>query len=196
MNLENFSSPEFDKQFTENVYKEIWIDGEYDRYGVSVSVGDNVLDLGAHVGLFSQYAIHKGANSVHAFESHEEIFSHLSVNTKETKSINVYNKKISYQDFGFKEILELVKLDNIDFCKVDIEGFEYDLILNTPDEILKKIDKWAVEFHLWGWWNNTADEFKSAFSIIEKFTKNGFSIGCEHIHKNTNLIMLYAKRIK
>ncbi|MBU0569771.1 FkbM family methyltransferase [Patescibacteria group bacterium] len=39
------------------------------------------------------------------------------------------------------------KLKKIDFLKIDTEGSEYDIILNTPQKLLRKIDRIIVEYH-------------------------------------------------
>ena len=46
-----------------------------------------------------------------------------------------------------EEMMDLYKIDKIDFLKCDIEGGEYDLFKSLSPEILSKIDKIAVETH-------------------------------------------------
>ena len=43
--------------------------------------------------------------------------------------------------------MKMYNLDRIDFIKIDIEGGEYDLLNNTPVEVLDKIDKISCEMH-------------------------------------------------
>ena len=38
-------------------------------------------------------------------------------------------------------------IDNCDLLKLDCEGAEYDILYNTPEEILNKIDQMAIEVH-------------------------------------------------
>lgn len=45
-----------------------------------------------------------------------------------------------------EDVFILNKLTECDVMKIDIEGAEYDLIINTPDEILKKIKYLTLEF--------------------------------------------------
>jgi hypothetical protein len=72
--------------------------------------------------------------------------------------------------------------------KVDIEWAEYDLLLNTPDDIIKRVDKWVIEFHdIWG-------NSHPILHILEKFSRNGFNINFDQIHKDSNMALLYVKR--
>ena len=56
------------KNMFHSFYTEIWDDHEYDRFGIEIAEGDVVVDLGASIGLFSQYAVSKGASKVFAFD--------------------------------------------------------------------------------------------------------------------------------
>ena len=75
--------------------------------------------------------------------------------------------------------------------------------LNMPDKTMCKVRKWAIEFHL-DWvndgnkWSHGADfdghKTSKLLFIMEKFTRNGFSLAYEQIHKKYNIVMLYAWR--
>lgn len=45
------------------------------------------------------------------------------------------------------EIFKENNLSNCDLLKLDCEGSEYDILYNTPEEILNKIDQMAIEIH-------------------------------------------------
>ena len=45
------------------------------------------------------------------------------------------------------EVLTQNKISQCDFLKIDCEGAEYEILLNTPTEILKKIDQIVLEYH-------------------------------------------------
>ncbi|MEK9183900.1 MAG: FkbM family methyltransferase [Patescibacteria group bacterium] len=45
------------------------------------------------------------------------------------------------------EVLIENKISKCDFLKIDCEGAEYEILLNTPIEVLKKIDQIALEYH-------------------------------------------------
>lgn len=46
-----------------------------------------------------------------------------------------------------EDIFLKLKIDKCDILKIDIEGAEYDVLYNCPDEILKKIKCIMVEYH-------------------------------------------------
>ena len=47
-----------------NFYKEIYKENEYNRFGVRIEKNDVVIDCGANIGIFSQYALDMGASKV------------------------------------------------------------------------------------------------------------------------------------
>ena len=178
-----------DLDWYQNVYKEIWFDHEYSRYGVEVEKNDIVVDCGANVGFFTLYALDKGAKHVYSIECDDRNMESLFYNLEDTKSTIIKE----YVGFGegnidIEKILQIVNKPFIDFIKVDIEWAEYDLLLNTPDNIIKRVDKWVIEFHdIWG-------NSHPILHILEKFSRNGFNINFDQIHKDSNTALLYVKR--
>ena len=173
----------------QNVYKEIWFDHEYSRYGVEVEKNDIVVDCGANVGFFTLYALDKGAKHVYSIECDDRNMDSLLYNLENTDSTIIKE----YVGFGegnidVEKILKIVNKPFINFMKVDIEWAEYDLLLNTPDDIIKRVDKWVIEFHdIWG-------NSHPILHILEKFSRNGFNINFDQIHKDSNMALLYVKR--
>jgi FkbM family methyltransferase len=45
------------------------------------------------------------------------------------------------------EVFKENNIDNCDLLKLDCEGAEYDILFNTPKEILDNIDQMAIEIH-------------------------------------------------
>lgn len=173
----------------ENVYKEIWFDHEYSRYGVEVEKNDVVVDCGANVGFFTLYALDKGAKHVYSIECDDRNIESLSYNLENTNS-TIIKEYVGFGDgnIDVENIFQRINKPFINFIKIDIEWAEYDLLLNTPDNIMKRIDKWVIEVH------DIYSHYYKIFQIIEKFSKNGFNINMEHVHKETNLALLYAKK--
>jgi len=173
----------------ENVYKEIWFDHEYSRYGVEVEKNDVVVDCGANVGFFTLYALDKGAKHVYSIECDDKNMESLHYNLENTNS-TIIKEYVGFGDenIDIKNIFKRINEPFIDFIKIDIEWAEYDLLLNTPDNIMKRVNKWVIEVH------DLYSHYYKIFQIIEKFSKNGFDINLEHVHKDTNLALLYAKR--
>jgi len=177
-------------------YQEIWKDKEYDRFGLKIKKGDIVVDCGASIGVFSQYAASQGATKIIAIEADSDTYEYLKINTTKNKKIYpIYGcvmTDLGSQSYNLERILNDFNLEHIDFMKVDIEGREYEFILNTPDECIKKVKNWSIELHVWSLFANKADEYKKCFEIMEKFSLCGFKINVQMIHKNTCLYMLYC----
>jgi len=173
----------------ENVYKEIWFDHEYSRYGVKVEKNDIVVDCGANVGFFTLYALDKGAKHVYSIECDDKNMESLYYNLENTNS-TIIKEYVGFggESIDIENILKRINKPFIDFIKIDIEWAEYDLLLNTPDDIMKRVNKWVIEVH------DLYSHYYKIFQIIEKFSKNGFVLNLEHVHKDTNLALLYAKK--
>jgi len=104
--------------------------------------------------------------------------------TYASTDISEYNSltnEIELETITIKEIFEENNLDRISLLKCDIEGGEYDLIPNIPDEYMSRIDKFMIEFHM-----NNNNEIKP---ILDKLTSNGFRY---QIFKTT----MYSTEIK
>lgn len=54
-------------------------------------------------------------------------------------------KEISIKTISLSDIFEENKIERCDFLKVDIEGEEWEIFKNIPDNILSKIDRIAIE---------------------------------------------------
>ena len=67
-------------------FQEIFTNRTYDNDHCSVEKGDLVVDIGAHVGLFSRYAAEKGADKIYSFEAEPLNFSCLIDNAPENCS--------------------------------------------------------------------------------------------------------------
>lgn len=81
-----------------SVLKEVWIKSIYHKYGIGIEEGDTVVDIGAHIGLFSIYASSLSkTGKVYAFEPFPKNFEKL----KEHKDLNhqdnllIFNKAIA-----------------------------------------------------------------------------------------------------
>ncbi len=59
----------------------------------------------------------------------------------------VASKNISVKTTTLKEIMEINKLQRINFLKLDCEGAEYDILFKCPKNILESIGKISMEFH-------------------------------------------------
>lgn len=211
MELSEFKYPIEQKGVVNDFYREIFFEGEYDRYGAKVEEGDVVIDFGAFVGMFSHFALTKGAKQVYAVEADKSSYDCLYENTKQFPNIKPHHGWVSDRRDGtvnpglynVERIMDENNLLSIDYLKMDIECAEYPTLINMTDETMQRVGKWAIEFHL-EWVNDGkkwshGDDFdghnvSKLLYIMEKFTRNGFSLAYEHIHKKYNIVMLYAWR--
>jgi len=86
------------KTMDKSVLKEVWIKNIYDKYQIKVEKGDTVIDIGAHIGVFSIYACELSeTGKVYAFEPFIENFkrleNHKNINHKE--NLAIYNLGVS-----------------------------------------------------------------------------------------------------
>ncbi|MEK6968714.1 MAG: FkbM family methyltransferase [Nanoarchaeota archaeon] len=93
-------------------------------------------------------------NNVTAFNiavSNKKGYADFHLSEKNSASHSLYgsngHKKTKVKTTTLKEIVEKHNIPRIDYLKIDAEGAEYEIILNAPDSIWKKIDKIALEYH-------------------------------------------------
>lgn len=155
-----------------------------------------VLDVGGCFGGFAYMAKKWGAKEVHSFEALEENFKTLKYNIDPLDGCTATNKAVVSGDdktctfyppvgkslgvgarravrgrsaieveaIKFQQILEDIQPDVI---KMDIEGGEYDLLLNT--ELPNCVKQVVMEIHLftWDWRHNLAPRILENFSDWE-----------------------------
>ena len=211
MELSKFKYPVEQVGVVEDFYREIFFEKEYDRYGSKVEPGDVVIDFGAFVGMFSHFALTKGAKHVYAVEGEKSHYECLEANTRDFQNITAYHGWVSDRRndmvnpglYNVERIMDENNLATVDYLKMDIEGHEFTSLINMSDETMGRVSKWAIEVHLnWSFtdktsWDKTGVDFdghktSKLLYIMEKFTRNGFKLAYEHIHKEYNIVMLYA----
>tara|TARA_B100000795_G_C22597419_1_gene359860 strand:+ start:64 stop:699 length:636 start_codon:yes stop_codon:yes gene_type:complete len=209
MKKELFKYPKEDKGVIDDFYKEIFFDNEYNKHGAKVKDGDIVIDCGAHVGMFSHYALKKGASKIYSFEAVENRYQSLVENTKLTPNIIPTHGFISDRHnpidkkYSIEGIIEDNKLSHVDFLKMDIEHGEYPVLIEIKPSTLNKVKKWAIEIHL-EWlvvddkniWTHGRDfhhhKTSKLLYIMNKFSTNRFSMAFERPHKAYEMGQLYA----
>lgn len=194
-----FKCPLGQEQLTQNFQKEIYFENEYNRFDIRIEDKDVVLDAGANVGIFTQYALDMGASQVLAYECDGSCYDCYQKNILDSKAKPTLGF-VGKHNYDLSKILNQHQIKGIDFAKIDIEGAEWDLLEDMEIEDMKKVKKWAIEFHTHYFNSNVNCEDKANFlwrflRILEKFSINGFEIKYEHIHKGWDVIHLYAKKI-
>lgn len=84
-----------------SVVKEVWLKNIYNKHGIKVEKGDTVIDIGAHIGVFSVYAAELSqTGKVYAFEPFTENYkaleNHKAINKKD--NLLIFNTGISNKD--------------------------------------------------------------------------------------------------
>ena len=102
----------------DKVLTEIFTKGAYRKKKIDfdVSEGETWIDIGGHIGLFSLYAISKGANKVYVYEADPDNFKILKKNIK----LNNLNNRVKCrrvavvadEDLGNKKSIDLWKSKN------------------------------------------------------------------------------------
>ena len=95
-------------------------------------------------------------------------------------------EKIEVECITLKDIFELNDLDGINVLKVDCEGEEYGILLNTPDRYMKKIDRICMEYHDYLSTDYNHQDLinrlsKLGYDVIHETPEN-LEIGCGIIH--------------
>lgn len=146
-------------------YADFFEYNELERLGKIIGTGKDILDIGANIGNHTLYfgKILK-SHSIHAFEPVKDFYNILDKNVKlnqleavvETHNVGLGNEsgraKIKYfnpDELGATQIeesdsgnivlcrLDDFEFDNIDFVKIDVESFEYNLLLGAKKTLAK-----------------------------------------------------------
>jgi len=187
----DFTYPEEIKDICKSFHKEIFYEHEYNRYGVDVEKGDIVVDCGANIGLFTQYSIDKNASKIVSIEMDSNVYNHLSNNISDLRT-TLINDTVGNESLNLERILNEFNLPKIDYLKVDIEGYEYDLLNYTPDYVYDRINKIAIEFHCWSYYDGISENYDRMISIKNKLESLGFTCTLDEVHYGSNLFMLYC----
>jgi|GEM_PF-6580140 len=164
--------------------------GEIDQYHIemvlsSLSKEDTVIDLGAHIGLFS-LAVSEKVGRVISLEPNQKNAKIFRENMEANKIENIFliekavskkgglrpffintefparhslyldpffnwNGKLSKEGeidtVSLEEIMQEYGIERVRVLKMDIEGAEYEVLLNAPKHVLKRIDLILLETH-------------------------------------------------
>ena len=213
---------DFQKQLsnTLGMIREQFIEQQYEWLNVK---GNNVIDIGANIGDTAIYFALNGAKHVYAFEpypySYEIALKNIKLNGLEDE-ITLLNigcgKKgyikidTNYKNFGgtdlkhFKkgekikimtlsDIIKRFNLNNKSVLKVDCEDCEYDVLLKTEVQDLRKFEQIQLEYH-YGY-INLEDKLRNAgFKIIHG--KPNYSFNKEAENNDMFIGSIKAVKIK
>lgn len=147
------------------LYQEIVLDRVYESV-FGIEMGDVVVDLGAHVGMFACHALENQPSLVVAVEpsalrvaplrknltGHPAVVIHAGIGA-ENKFIKdglIFDDIVEdLQLVTLADVMAEAKISKIDFLKIDIEGGEYDILTaENFDWVAQNIKKIAGECHL------------------------------------------------
>ena len=155
-------------------YKEIYYFNDspnnccYEMWDCLIEPESIVVDLGANFGLFTHGAS-QTAKMVISVEGSPEHYSCLVENNSDRDNVYFCNSIIKGEtpevtkglissgsvwtdrknpiELTLEEIMNIYEIEKIDFLKMDIEGFEYDVLGSLSPSILSRIDKISCETH-------------------------------------------------
>jgi FkbM family methyltransferase len=172
-----------------------------DYGGIRIQAGSTVFDCGANIGIFSRWALARGAGHIVAYEPEPENFALLQLNTA-GRSVECINAAVcgeygsmplyigasngihSLQKIRNRDSLEVatvdlaaeIERDKPAAIKVDIEGGEY--LTPALYDLPRFVRAVAIEIHL------TKSEWRefAAMELIQSFKAQGFQINrCNNI---------------
>jgi FkbM family methyltransferase len=183
-----------------NHYNDIWNKAAYTQH-CSVPEGATVIDIGANVGMFALLAA-RSARFVHAFEPEPRNCDLLRQNCQSNARIIIHNEAVGAADgtarlsvgasstgfslFGdstetcpvtvrtLSAVFSHYGIEYCDFLKLDCEGAEYPILLDSPPELFHKVRCLAMEYH----------DHLSSYThedIVSRLNKLGFQSVVYHV---------------
>jgi hypothetical protein len=113
---------------------------------------------------------------------------YLSDNTHNHSTTLESDNYIGVPAINLEHLIKQNKLEKIGLLKMDIEGAEFEIILNLKSKILNQIQNIAVEYH---------ESPKNKRQVLENFLRqNGFSVEHfpNHFDKRFGLLVCRNKR--
>lgn len=167
------------------VLKELMLDKQYNYYGKAEKIWD-VVDVGVGIGEFA-IMLSQRVNHVYAFDPDNNRFllSEKNIKLHNVKNITLVKEPVKVIDDVFSEY----KLKKCDLLKIDCEGCEYSVLLNSNPNVLKKIDRIIMEAHLF------TPTMRTKYRKLKKLLiDNGFKIIENRNPVHNYLKFVYAYR--
>lgn len=200
------------------IIKETCLDADYLWASGPLESDWRILDIGAGLGDFTVFAAKQLPQGVvHAYEPLTESFGLLQKNLalNAVRNTEVFHKGVASQsgsllldsaqveaastrfsqaDDGAVHALALADvLDGLpggvcDFMKMDCEGCEFDILLNSPSKLLTRIHRISLEYHD-GYTEHTPD------ALADYLQNQGFKVQRRPNPVHAHLGLLYAERL-
>lgn len=171
--------------------------GTFSVYAASLSKKNKIFAFEPSRKTYEQLRFNISLNDMHdqivpiknaVYKKNSKIKLYKTANSGMT-SINNFRKTKEF------EITETVKLEDIfirnnirrcHFLKLDCEGAEYDILLNTPKNVFMKIEQIALEYH-------DFDKQNKPEVIVNYLKKMGFKVRMIPHHIEEDIGYIYAK---
>ncbi len=190
------------------VVDEVFYQRAYSPAGFTIGRNDIVVDIGAHIGIFSLFAARQTDGVVYAYEPFPGNAELLRSNIAANGARNIQVRELAVAgEIGIAALavgelsvgnlvgpsasdgavsgtlqvrsttLEQIFIDenlhHIDFLKLDCEGCEGAILQATPDDVLRRVSKIAIEFH--DNWSSMSHQ-----QIVEHLRRLGFTTELSH----------------
>lgn len=208
---------QLDSEADLSVFSEIFQDLDYRLLEQIIEKAQHpILDIGAHIGLFSLYASCINNNiQILAFEPDPDNFQLLKKHLHQNHCSNIKAKNIAVSDqiatvdfyrspdsHNHSLYLdgEAIKLpsstlekiiqhyERIDLAKIDCEGAEFPIILHSSDQTLSKIQNFYIEYH----------QFKPEFDpqkIVKRLQSIGYKTQIQRSKYDDRMGFIFAKKM-
>lgn len=98
----------------------------------------------------------------------------------------VNSSAIDIESISLENALNSTGLAICNLLKIDCEGAEYEILFNTPDETLERVERIVMEYH-----DNSSGNHQQIFNFL---TQKGFGVQIHPNYVHHNLGYLYASR--
>jgi len=197
-------------------FSDIWYHHAYTKH-FSIPSSSVVVDVGANVGVFSTLAA-RTARVVYALEPSSSNFSLLRANTARAAnvialnlacarengraSLDVSSDPVSFslalqspssnqetvEAINLTTLFDRYKIERCDFLKLDCEGCEFEIILDSDAVAIDRVDRIVMEYH-----DHRSDRF-SHHDLLHTLKRFGFE--AVSYHPNGTHGMIAAARQK
>ncbi len=72
---------------------------------------------------------------------------HALLPTADNQAYFTAGKALMVPVWSFERLINYTGWEEVDLVKLDCEGAEFPILLETPDEILKRVKRWVIEYH-------------------------------------------------
>ncbi len=170
--------------------KETCLDRDYERVGVAVRDGWNVIDIGASIGDYAiDVATRNPRATIHAYEPSLDAFRLLEANVSRN---DVRNVRLFREAVGGSVPLSrvLARLNApCDLLKMDCEGAEYPILFTAADETLADIRRVVMEYHDGAGGHRARD-------LVAFLGRKGFRVRTTTNPAHRHLGFLFATRLR